>query len=121
MSIAEFSDAGQAEPSAAGTPAEPSLVCPTCGARQVPADTCRRCQSDLRMVLAVREQHDELRRRCLALLATRRLKRATALAQQSLELSCDDGSARLLATSYLLQGNFPAALLVYAQFGPHGR
>jgi hypothetical protein len=88
--------------------------CPTCGARQAPADECRRCQCDLRMVRDVERQYDELRLRCLALMRTRRLKRATEAAHDCRAVSSEECSQRLLAACYLLQGDFPSALKVYA-------
>ncbi len=87
-----------------------SLKCPTCGAEQVPSDTCRRCGSDLAlMVTLIRENH-RLRRRCLALLRQRRLLLASRLAQRCWELSSDASNARLLATCDLLRGDFNAAI-----------
>lgn len=91
------------------------MTCPTCGARQVPSDACRRCQSDLRIVRSVHGQWEHARRECLALLASRRLKRATEAARRVHALSPDEASLRLLATCYILQGNFSAALNVYMQ------
>ena len=87
-----------------------SLKCPTCGAEQVPSDTCRRCGSDLAlMVTLIRENH-RLRRRCLALLRQRRLLLASRLAQRCWELSSGASNARLLATCDLLRGDFNAAI-----------
>lgn len=95
------------------------MTCPTCGARQVPADACRRCHSDLRMVRSVRSQSEETRRQCRALLSNRRLKRATEAAHRALAQSHDEASLRILATCYLLQGNFPAAVQVYVHAATH--
>ena len=91
------------------------MACPTCGARQPPADACRRCRSDLSMVRAARGQYEKTRRQCLALLANRRLKRAAEAARAAWAQSHDDDSLRLLATCYLMQGSFADAVQLYVK------
>jgi hypothetical protein len=92
------------------------MTCPTCGAAQVPADECRRCQTDLRMVRAVRREYGELQRRTLAHLRNRRLRRARQSAEQCREISGEESSIRLLAVCQLLQGDFAAALATHAHW-----
>ncbi len=86
-----------------------SLKCPTCGADQVPSNTCRRCGSDLALMVTLSRENTRLRRRCLALLRQRRLLLASRVAQRCWELSSDASNARLLATCDLLRGDFKAA------------
>ncbi len=84
--------------------------CPVCGARQAFSATCRRCQADLSLVEDLYVELAAKRTRCQMLLRQRRLRRATRLATECLDISRDDANRRLLATCYLLQGDFAAAL-----------
>lgn len=86
------------------------FTCPVCGARQALTDTCRRCRADLSLVVGIHSELADKRARCLALVRQRRLFRATRLARECLELSRDECNLRLLATCYLLQGDYAAAL-----------
>ena len=86
------------------------FACPVCGAHQALSKACRRCRADLSLVTAVRSELAANRERCAALIRQRRLLRATRLAKECLELSRDESNLRLLATCYLLQGDFAAAL-----------
>jgi predicted RNA-binding Zn-ribbon protein involved in translation (DUF1610 family) len=85
--------------------------CPVCGADQIPADECRRCRADLALFQKLRLEVDKKRVQCLALIRQRRLLRATQTALECLELSADERNTRLLATCYLLQGDFASAIL----------
>lgn len=89
-----------------------SLTCPTCKAVQVPSSGCRRCGSDLELLVTMLDENLQLRRQSLTLLRQRRLMRATRIARQCWALSSNDDNARLLATCYLLQGDFSAAVQV---------
>ena len=88
------------------------FACPVCGARQALSETCRRCRADLSLLVGVYSELAAKRARCLALVRQRRLMRATRLAKECLELSRDEPNRRLLATCYLLQGDFAAALRI---------
>ncbi len=88
------------------------FACPVCGAGQILSETCRRCRADLSLVMGVYSELAAKRARCLALVRQRRLLRATRLAKACLELSRDESNRRLLATCYLLQGDFAAALRI---------
>ena len=88
------------------------FVCPVCGAQQALSEACRRCRADLSLVVGVYSELAAKRARCLALVRQRRLLRATRLAKECLELSRDESNRRLLATCYLLQGDFAAALRI---------
>ncbi len=88
------------------------FACPVCGARQALSESCRRCRADLSLVVGVYSEIATKRARCLALVRQRRLLRATRLAKECLELSRDEFNRRLLATCYLLQGDFAAALRI---------
>ena len=86
------------------------FACPVCGAGQNLSEACRRCHADLSLVVNVYSELAGKRARCLALVRQRRLFRATRLAKECLELSRDEANLRLLATCYLLQGEYAAAL-----------
>ena len=88
------------------------FACPVCGAGQTLSETCRRCRADLSLVVNVYSELAAKRARCLALVRQRRLFRATRLAKECLELSRDEANLRLLATCYLLQGEYAAALRI---------
>lgn len=88
-----------------------TLRCPTCGARQDgPADTCRRCKSDLRLLRAALAAHDRHWRAALRLLDQRRPGAALEHAAVCHELRPGADSRRLLALCRLLRGDWPEAL-----------
>jgi hypothetical protein len=91
-------------------PVEDELRCPTCGARQVPADTCRRCKSDLRLLRSALRAYDAHRRRGLLALAAGRLDEALRHARRCHELRPGPDSHRLLAVCQLLRGEYGQAL-----------
>ena len=95
----------------------PEFSCPTCGAGQTLSETCRRCGSDLGLVVELQRENRRLRRRCLAYLRQRRLLPATRLAQQCYRVSSDDRNLGLLATCYLMRGDFASAVTVLARTG----
>lgn len=86
------------------------LRCPTCGARQAPSDTCRRCKSDLRLLVAALETYEEHRRASLANLGAGRLDAALRHARRCHELRPGPESYRLLALCRLVVGDWPEAM-----------
>ena len=91
-------------------PAAASFRCPTCNARQDPSSECRRCKCDLSLLLAALQECERLTAACLRDLAEGEMDSAEQLALQRWELSPDKDATRVLATTYLLQGRFQAAL-----------
>jgi tetratricopeptide (TPR) repeat protein len=89
---------------------EEELRCPTCGARQVWSDTCRRCKSDLRLLRSALEAYEAHRRRGLLALDAGRLDEALHHAQRCHELRPGPDSHRLLAVCQLLRGEYAQAL-----------
>src|SRR5262245_10534546 len=90
------------------------MRCPTCGARQGWVDTCRRCKSDLRLLRAALEAHEEHRRAALLALDAGRLDMALHHARRCHELRPGPESHRLLAVCRLLRGDWAEALLAGA-------
>lgn len=86
------------------------LRCPTCGARQVVADVCRRCKCDLSLVVAAHRRRNELRTQCLAELRRHRPESALRAAGELHALAPDADSTRLLAIAHLLHGDYAAAV-----------
>lgn len=86
------------------------LRCPTCGARQAPSETCRRCKSDLRLLVAALGTYAEHRRAGLADLEAGRLDAALRHARRCHELRPGPESHRLLAICRLVQEDWPGAL-----------
>lgn len=99
------------------TAAARMMGCPTCGARQQPTDTCRRCKCDLSLLRSVHEYRELLRGRALACLKQRRIGRATHIARACYRLSPDREIARLLAVCYVMQGQFAPALRLFQPGG----
>ena len=87
-----------------------SFRCPTCNARQVPSPECRRCKCDLSLLLAALQRCERLHEACLRGLAEGDVNAAEQAALRRWELSPDEDAARLLATTYLLQGRYQASL-----------
>ena len=83
-----------------------SLVCPTCGARQVWADTCRRCKCDLTLVRQLLSRCEALRRSCLIQFNAGNYDQALQIAQACYQLAPDRDVARLVR---------PRMLAVYPQ------
>ncbi|MDZ7615482.1 MAG: tetratricopeptide repeat protein [Patescibacteria group bacterium] len=88
---------------------EAVLCCPTCKAKQAPSLECRRCKSDLSLVVAVHDQLRRLHAAVLRQLATGRYAEAARTARSYWMISPEPAAARLLAVCCLLQGAFPAA------------
>lgn len=87
-----------------------SFRCPTCNARQDASPECRRCKCDLSLLLAALQRCEGLYEECLRELAKGDVKAAEQAALRRWELAPDVDAARLLATTYLLQGRYQAAL-----------
>ncbi len=86
------------------------LRCPTCGARQAWADTCRRCKSDLRMLRAALEAYRYHREAGLLALDEGRPDAAVHHAQRCRELRPGPESDRLLAVCRFLRGDWDEAV-----------
>jgi len=84
--------------------------CPTCGARQVLTDTCRRCKCDLSLVVALHRRRVTLRRQCLQRLGRQQGSAAVRAAEELHALAPDADSTRLLAVARLASGDFAGAL-----------
>jgi hypothetical protein len=93
-------------------PIHPSddIRCPTCGARQAWADTCRRCKCDLRLLRSAVAAYDRHRRICLQLLHVGDPELALHHAQRCHRLAPDGESNRLMSVCHLLRGDWAAAL-----------
>lgn len=84
--------------------------CPTCGARQAWADTCRRCKSDLRLLRAALEAYEAHRRLGLRALDAGRLDDALRHARRCHELRPGADSRQLLAVCQVVRGEYAEAL-----------
>lgn len=84
--------------------------CPTCRAVQAPSDCCRRCRSDLRLLVAVWRRYEACRTRCLVSLREGRHEEAVEWAGECLRIHVTDDSRRLAAVSALLAGDWRAAV-----------
>lgn len=85
------------------------LRCPTCGARQAWADTCRRCKCDLRLLRAAAGAFERHRRLCLQLLNSGAPEAALRHARSCHRLNPCTESNRLLAICHLLRGDWADA------------
>jgi hypothetical protein len=86
------------------------MVCPTCRARQVWSETCRRCKSDLTLLRQIWQRAEWHRRQALHALTAGRPQAALAYARRYAQLLGDDRAKRLLAVCNLLCENWPQAL-----------
>lgn len=84
--------------------------CPTCGARQGLAETCRRCKCDLSLIVAVQRRRQTLRRQCLQRLHQQQGQAAVQAAEELHALAPDAASIRLLAVAHLACGDYAHAL-----------
>ncbi|CAN5784126.1 hypothetical protein BH23PLA1_BH23PLA1_00530 [soil metagenome] len=87
----------------------PTVRCPTCRAVQDWAESCRRCQSDLGLLVEVAGSYRHHRQRCLQLLESGHPQDAIHHARQCHRLHPDKPSRRLLAVCALLVGDWVAA------------
>ena len=76
--------------------------CPTCGAEQEWADSCRRCRCDLRLLRAARAAYRVHRRQCLTSIESGWFENARYHALRCHELLPDAASSRLLAICHLM-------------------
>lgn len=98
-----------------------TVRCPTCRALQDWSDTCRRCQSDLRLLRAAAASYLRDRRQALLLLRAGDFRAALGPARRAYQLRPGPDSARLLASCALLSGDWvSAASLAFALDGPGG-
>ena len=92
-------------------PPDPDTVrCPTCRASQPWSDSCRRCQSDLRLLRAFAASYHRLRRSSLRSLRAGDPRAARVAARACMALSPSPDALRLLAVSSLLLGDPDTAL-----------
>ena len=87
------------------------MHCPTCGAEQDWADSCRRCRCDLRLLRAAEIAYWRHRRDCLHALDNGQYEIARSHARKSHELFPHADSHRLLAVCELLSERWLEALL----------
>ena len=92
--------------SSAERTAEDEMACPTCKARQVWSDQCRRCQCDLSLLRQWRSAGESQRRECLHELRLRRPEQALGHARRYALIVGSREGARLLAVCHLLCGNW---------------
>ena len=92
-------------------PPDPDTVrCPTCRASQPWSDSCRRCQSDLRLLRCFASSYHRLRRSSLQSIRSGDPRSARLAARACLDLCPSDDALRLLAVCSLLEGNPDTAL-----------
>jgi hypothetical protein len=89
--------------------------CPTCRAAQEPADVCRRCKCDLRLLGEVDAAWRRQRQACLTALAAGAAAAAARHAAQCLRLRREAASWRLIAVCELAAGRFDRALAAARQ------
>lgn len=86
------------------------LRCPTCGAEQEWSETCRRCRSDLSLLVSLADAWLGCYRQALSALRAGRLAQSLELARRCHQLAANRRSGRLLAVCHLLNRNWSAAL-----------
>jgi hypothetical protein len=96
-------------------PPDPDTVrCPTCRASQPWSDSCRRCQSDLRLLRDFAESYQRLRRSALRSLRSGDARSARLAARSCASLCPSIDALRLLAVCSLIEGD-PDTALALAQ------
>lgn len=91
------------------TDTDRQIRCPTCRATQIPADTCRRCRSDLRLLVSTLEWYAWCRTQCWEALDRGNPVVARQWAEQCLAMRACEESLRLAAIAALRAGDFAAA------------
>jgi hypothetical protein len=86
------------------------LRCPTCGARQAWADTCRRCKSDLRLLRLAYDAYARHRRASVQDLDAGRLDSALRHALKCQELRPRPQARQLVAVCQLMCGDWQGAI-----------
>lgn len=94
-----------------------SLQCPTCGAGDQTGPECRRCRSDLRLLVRVESQRQAETAVLTRALAEHRWADSLASAQFIHTLRADADSFRLLAVCQLLNRQLDAARDTFSQCG----
>jgi hypothetical protein len=93
------------------------VVCPTCGAADQTTPACRRCRSDLRLLLRLEADRSAEMQALARALAAGRWSEALVSAQYIHTLRQDDISFRLLGVCQLLSGQIADASATYRQHG----
>ena len=107
-------------------PAGPVMErCPTCGATYRGGETCGRCQTDLRQLLALEAAAARHRRQAMEALHTARPRAAQAHARAACRAQRSGESIRVAALTSLACGDFAAAAALWRELGaqapPGGR
>jgi hypothetical protein len=85
------------------------MTCPTCNARQVWSDQCRRCKADLSLLRQIWRSAEDARQQCLHELAAGRAARALRHAQIYAAYVGWRNARRLLAVCYLCNEDWQRA------------
>ena len=86
------------------------MRCPTCGAEQHWADSCRRCRCDLRLLRAAVQAYSRHRRECLGALEDGQFEIARKHARKSQYLFPHVQAHRLMAVCELMSERWLAAI-----------
>jgi hypothetical protein len=78
------------------------MTCPTCNARQVWSDQCRRCKTDLSLLQQIRQAAETEHRRCLRELSAGRPRQALRHAHRYASYVGHADASRLLGGCSLL-------------------
>ncbi len=89
--------------------AKDEMNCPTCRARQVWSDECRRCKCDLSLLRKFRYSSERERKSCLRQLRVGRPDRALTHARRYAIMAGDAEATPLLGACLLMCGNWPDA------------
>jgi len=89
---------------------ERTMICPTCGAQQEPADQCRRCRCDLSLLQAAWRTGHHHRSTCLRALRMEHFSQALQHARLYEEVFPGQDASRLIAVCNLLAGNWHDAI-----------
>src|SRR4051812_19781859 len=91
-------------------PQETTVRCPTCRLTQEWSETCRRCKSDLRLLLEAAESARRARQRCLKVLRAGHRREAFRLARHYHWLRPTADSRRLMALTAFMCGDWANAV-----------
>jgi len=95
--------------SALGRATQDEMCCPTCNARQVRSDECRRCKCDLSLLRQYWQSSEAERRRCLHELRFGRPDRALHHARRYAKFVGATEASRLLGVCNALCDDWPNA------------
>ena len=90
--------------------------CPTCRAKYRGGDSCYRCQTDLRQVLALERAAVDHRQQAVAALQDHCFHAAHDHAQRACELHRTSDSVKLLALTALAGRKFDQALIFWQEY-----